>query len=248
MEFSVLLAILLLTAAVVVATQLYHLYTVNKAWGYGEIVVRWVSPEQKRIALYAAAALGALLIAILIQSEELLSALSALLIGFGGMLTQFIFFNVIGKEGVYLGRSKTGLSWDEIESMTIIQDGSDYKLDLVSVLERKQPSASSFLQRVQRELESLEDIDAPETHAEVKTGNKEGGEMRIQVEDRLAKELKANEKREALIEEEKKKEKEKPSVKRSTHTVRFTEKHQFHIQQALMYYYPRGLRYRAPEQ
>ncbi len=267
MEYSFLLVIILGAFGALIVIQAYRLYTINRDWGQGEIVVRWISPEETRTIIYIIIALLALIIAIYIRSEALLSALSALLIGFGGMLSQLTFINVIGRDGIYLGRSRKGLTWDEIEKMAFVQEGNEYKLEITSAREKKITEASGFFERIQRELESLEEIDQPSTKADIKKERDEAGEEKIVVEDRLAKEreyqrkleqkkqeeryrkkreggAKADKKKDKHAEDEKKEEK----IERSYHTIGFTEKHQFHIQQALMYYFPKGLEYKAPEE
>ena len=267
MEYSFLLVIILGAFGALIVIQAYRLYTINRDWGQGEIVVRWISPEETRTTIYIIIALLALIIAIYIRSEALLSALSALLIGFGGMLSQLTFINVIGRDGIYLGRSRKGLTWDEIEKMAFVQEGNEYKLEISSAREKKITETSGFFERIQRELESLEEIDQPSTKADIKKERDEAGEEKIVVEDRLAKEreyqrkleqkkqeeryrkkreggAKADKKKDKHAEDEKKEEK----IERSYHTIGFTEKHQFHIQQALMYYFPKGLEYKAPEE
>jgi len=267
MEYSFLLVIILGAFGALIVIQAYRLYTINRDWGQGEIVVRWISPEETRTIIYIIIALLALIIAIYIRSEALLSALSALLIGFGGMLSQLTFINVIGRDGIYLGRSRKGLTWDEIEKMAFVQEGNEYKLEITSAREKKITEASGFFERIQRELESLEEIDQPSTKADIKKERDEAGEEKIIVEDRLAKEreyqrkleqkkqeeryrkkregaAKADKKKDKHAEDKKKEEK----IERSFHTIGFTEKHQFHIQQALMYYFPKGLEYKAPEE
>ncbi|HSL86873.1 MAG TPA: hypothetical protein VK861_08045 [Bacteroidales bacterium] len=264
MEYSVLLVVIIGAFLALIAIQAYRLYSINRTWGYGEVVVRWISPEETRTILYIILALIALLIAIYIRSEALLSALSALLIGFGGMLSQLTFINIIGKEGIYLGRTRKGLSWEEIEKMSIIQDGNEYKLEITSAHRKKKSEASGFFEQIQRELESLETLDEPSTKVDVKTEKDDAGEMKIVVEDRLAKEREYRKqleekkreeelrrKREVLDKKKKPKEaskKKDEEVERTSHTIGFTEKHQFHIQQALMYYFTKGIEYKAPEE
>ncbi len=263
MEYSLLLVIIVAAFGALIVIQAYRLYSINREWGYGEIVVRWISPEETRTIIYIVIALIALLIAIYIRSEALLSALSALLIGFGGMLSQLTFINVIGKEGMYLGRTRKGLTWDEIEKLSFVQDGNEYKLEITSARKKKKSEVSGFFERIQRELESLEEFDEPSTTADIKTEKDEAGEMKIVVEDRLAKEREYRQKlekkkieesyrrkREGVDKKAKQKgkdEKEDEDIERSFHTIGFTEKHQFHIQQALMYYFPKGVEYKAPE-
>lgn len=263
MEYSLLLVIIVAAFGALIVIQAYRLYSINRDWGYGEIVVRWISPEETRTIIYIVIALVALLIAIYIRSEALLSALSALLIGFGGMLSQLTFINVIGKEGIYLGRTRRGLTWDEIEKLSFVQDGNQYKLEITSVREKKKSTAGGFFDRIQRELESLEEFDEPDTTADIKTEKDESGEMKIVVEDRLAKEREQRKKIEQKKIEESyrkkretadpkgkqkdKREKKDDEKERSSHKIGFTEKHQFHIQQSLMYYFPKGMEYKSPE-
>jgi len=266
MEYTTLLVIIIGAFGALIVIQAYRLYVINRDWGHGEIVVRWISPEEKRTILYILLALMALLIAIYIRSEALLSALSALLIGFGGMLSQLTFINVIGKDGIYLGRTRKGLTWDEIEKLTFVQDGSEYKINITSIKKKKETVGSGFFDRIQRELESLEEIDEPSTKADIKTEKDEEGRTKIVVEDRLAKEREYQRKLEQQkIEEsyrrkregtqikeqpkDKKTKKERDEeIKRSSHMIGFTEKHQFHIQQALMYYFSKGFEYKTPEE
>ncbi len=267
MEYSILLIIIVGAFGALILIQAYRLYTITRDWGQGEIVVRWISPEETRTIIYIFIALIALIIAIYIRSEALLSALSALLIGFGGMLSQLTFINVIGREGIYLGRTRKGLTWDEIEKMVCVQEGNEYKLEITSAREKKTIEASGFFERIQRELESLEELDEPSTKADVKKERDEAGEMKIVVEDRLAKEQEYRRKLEQKKQEERykrkrqgshktekqedkkaKKDKNDKQVERSHHTIGFTEKHQFHIKQALMYYFPKGIEYKAPEE
>jgi hypothetical protein len=264
MEYSVLLVVIAGAFGALIVIQAYRLYSINRDWGHGEIVVRWISPEEKRTIIYIVIALIALLIAIYIRSEALLSALSALLIGFGGMLSQLTFINVIGKEGVYLGRTRKGLPWDEIEKLAFIQEGNEYKLEITSIRKKKKTEGSSFFERIQRELDSLDEFDEPSTKADIKTEKDDAGEMKIVVEDRLAKEQERRrkveqkkiqesyrKKREGTDQKEKQKGKDKKKeddVERSFHKIGFTEKHQFHVQQALMYYFTKGVEYKSPEE
>lgn len=262
MEYSLLLVIIVAAFGALIGIQVYRLYKINRDWGYGEIVVRWISPEETRTIIYIIIALIALLIAIYIRSEALLSALSALLIGFGGMLSQLTFINIIGKEGVYLGRTRKGLTWDEIEKLSFVQDGNEYKLEITSVQKKRKTEVSGFFDRIQKELESLDELDEPGTTADIKTEKDDAGEMKIVVEDRLAKERKHRQKLEKKKQEEAyrrkrkgvdkkqndKHKKEDEEIERSFHTIGFTEKHQFDIQQALMYYFSRGVEYKAPEE
>ncbi len=262
MEYSLLLAIIVAAFGALIVIQVYRLYKINRDWGYGEIVVRWISPEETRTIIYIIIALIALLIAIYIRSEALLSALSALLIGFGGMLSQLTFINIIGKEGVYLGRTRKGLTWDEIEKLSFVQDGNEYKIEITSVRKKKKTEGSGFFDRIQKELESLDELDEPSTTADIKTEKDDAGEMKIVVEDRLAKEREQRQKLEKKKQEEAyrrkregvdkkqndKHKKKDEEVERSFHTIGFTEKHQFHIQQALMYYFSRGVEYKTPEE
>lgn len=265
MEYSILLVVIAGAFGALIVIQAYRLYSINREWGHGEIVVRWISPEEKRTILYIVIALVALLIAIYLRSEALLSALSALLIGFGGMLSQLTFINVIGKEGIYLGRTRKGLTWDEIEKLSFVQDGNEYKLEITSARKKKKTEGSGFFERIQRELESLEELDEPGTTADIKTEKDDAGELKIVVEDRLAKEQERRKKLEQKKIEEsyrkkrqtgdhkdkqkgKDKKKEDEDIERSHHTIGFTEKHQFDVQQALMYYFPKGVEYKAPEE
>lgn len=264
MDYSFLLVILVAAFGALIAIQIYRLYTINRDWAHGEAVVRWISPEETRTIIYIILALAALLIAIYIRSDALLSALSALLIGFGGMLSQLTFINVIGKKGIYLGRTRKGLTWDEIEKMSFLQEGNTYKLEITSIQKKKTQVGSGFFDRIQRELESLEEVDESGTKAEIKTKKDEGGETRIVVEDRLAKEREHQQKLEKeRLEEARRRKKESTSHKtgkkakakqeeddfdRSLHKVGFTEKHQFQIQQALLYYFTKGVEYKTPEE
>ncbi len=262
MEYSLLLVIIVAAFGALIVIQAYRLYSINREWGYGEIVVRWISPEETRTIIYIVIALIALLIAIYIRSEALLSALSALLIGFGGMLSQLTFINIIGKEGIYLGRTRRGLTWDEIEKLSFVQDGNEYKIEITSVQKKKKAEVSGFFERIQKELESLDELDEPSTTADIKTEKDDAGEIKIVVEDRLAKEREHRQKLEKKKQEEAyrrkregvdkkhndKHKKKDEEIERSFHTVGFTEKHQFHIQQALMYYFSKGVEYKAPEE
>jgi hypothetical protein len=245
MEYPVLLIIIIAAFGSLIAIQAYRLYSINREWGYGEIVVRWISPEEKRTILYIVAAMIALIIAIFTRSEAMLSALTALLVGFGGMLSQLTFINLIGKEGIYLGRTRTGLTWDEIEKLSFIQEGNRYKLGITSRRMKTSSVSGGFLERIQREIESLEKFDEPETTAEIKTKGEEGEGIKIQVEDRLAKELEKQRKLEAKKREKDQMKKKEDDVEHQSHTIGFTEKHQFHIQQALMYYFAKGVEYKS---
>jgi hypothetical protein len=262
MDYSFLLVILVAAFGAMIVIQIYRLYTINRDWAHGEVVVRWISPEETRTIIYIILALVALLIAIYIRSDALLSALSALLIGFGGMLSQLTFINVIGKKGIYLGRTRKGLTWDEIEKMSFFQGGNTYKLEITSIQKKKIQVGTGFFDRIQRELESLEEVDELGTKAEIKTKKDESGETKIVVEDRLAKERKHRQKleKEKLEEDRRRKrgttsqktgQKEKADqedLDRSLHKVGFTEKHQFQIQQALMYYFSKGVEYKTPDE
>ena len=264
MDYPFLLVILVAAFGALIVIQIYRLYIINRDWGVGETVVRWISPEETRTIIYIIVALLALLIAIYIRSEALLSALSALLIGFGGMLSQLTFINVIGKKGIYLGRTRKGLTWDEIEKMSFLQEGNTYKLEITSIQKKKTPAGTGFFDRIQRELESLEEIDESGTKAEIKTKKDKGGETKIVVEDRLAKEREHRQKLEKeRLEEIRRRKQESASQKtgkkdkakqedddpdRSLHKVGFTEKHQFQIQQALLYYFSKGLEYKTAEE
>lgn len=262
MDYSFLLVILVAAFGALIVIQIYRLYTINRDWAHGEAVVRWISPEETRTIIYIILALVALLIAIYIRSDALLSALSALLIGFGGMLSQLTFINVIGKKGIYLGRTRKGLTWDEIEKMSFLQEGNTYKLEITSIQKKKMQVGTGFFDRIQRELESLEEVDELGTKAEIKTKKDESGETKIVVEDRLAKERKHRLKleKEKLEEDRRRKrgttsqktgQKEKADqegLDRSLHKVGFTEKHQFQIQQALMYYFSKGVEYKTPDE
>jgi hypothetical protein len=246
MEYPVLLIIIIAAFGSLIAIQAYRLYSINREWGYGEIVVRWISPEEKRTIFYIVAAMIALIIAIFTRSEAMLSALTALLVGFGGMLSQLTFINLIGKEGIYLGRTRKGLTWDEVEKISYIQEGNQYKLEVTS-RRIKAPSVSGgFLERIQREIESLEKFDEPETTAEIKTEKEEGEGIKIRVEDRLSKEQEKKRKLEEKKREKDEVKKKEDNVEHQSYTIGFTEKHQFHIQQALMYYFAKGVEYKAP--
>jgi hypothetical protein len=263
MEYSLLLVIIAAAFGALILIQVYRLYSINREWGQGEIVVRWISPEETRTIMYIIIALIALIVAVYIRSEALLSALSALLIGFGGMLSQLTFINIVGKQGMYLGRTRKGLTWDEIEKLAFVQEGNVYKLEIISIRRKKKSEASGFFERIQRELETLEELDKPDTQAEIKTVQDESGETKIVVEDRLSKEREYQRKlekkkieesyrrkREEIAPTDKKKDKTKKKeeeVERSFHAIGLTEKHQFNIQQALMYYFPKGIEYKTAE-
>jgi hypothetical protein len=263
MEYSLLLVILAAAFGALILIQVYRLYSINREWGHGEIVVRWISPEETRTIMYIVIALIALIVAVYIRSEALLSALSALLIGFGGMLSQLTFINIVGKQGMYLGRTRKGLAWDEIEKLAFVQEGNTYKLEIISIRRKKKSETSGFFERIQRELETLEELDKPHTQAEIKTEKDESGETKIVVEDRLSKEREYRQqlekkkieesyrrKRQETPATDKQKDKTKKKdeeVERSFHTIGLTEKHQFNIQQALMYYFPKGIEYKTAE-
>lgn len=255
MDYSVLLIIILGAFGALILIQAYRLYSINREWGFGEIVIRWISPEEKKAILYIIIALIALIIAIYIRSEALLSAITALLIAFGGMLSQLTFINVIGKRGIYLGRTRKGFTWDEVEKLVLTQRGNEYKLEITVLRKKRTPNMTGFIQRIQEELDSLDKLDEPRTTADVKTRHTDADEKRIAVEDPLAKEQAhrakiEQKKRQRLGENKNKKSKEQTEeeLERSTHSISFTEKHQFQVQQALMYYFSKGVEYRMPEE
>jgi hypothetical protein len=236
MDFLFITIIIALSFTLFTGIQLLRIYRIRKEWGYGEIVVRWVSPEELKTMYVIGLALGALLVAVILRSEALLSALTALLIGFGGMMSQLTFLNIIGKRGIYLGRAKRGFEWSAVRHLVFLQYEKSYGLEL-SVSTDNQSDDKNIFKKIQEELESVQDFGMTEPSDEKHPDTSKRPETKkpaIRIDTGFG----------ARRKKLPSKQKETDPSQVITYKIRFREKHQFIMQQALMYYYPRAMEYR----
>jgi hypothetical protein len=236
MDFLFITIIIALSIVLFVGIQGLRIYRIRREWGYGEIVVRWISPDEMKTIYVIGLALVALIIAVILRSEALLSALSALLIGFGGMVSQLTFLNIIGKRGIYLGRARRGFEWSAVRHLVFLQYEKSFGLE-IGVLPGDPAGKINVFQKIQEELESIQEFQPVERHEGDIGSSGERVEKKkpvIKVEEKF----KGRRKKTAAqpVETE--------PFPLTAYKIRFTEKHQFVIQQALMYYYPRAMEYR----
>jgi hypothetical protein len=236
MDFLFITIIIALSFVLFTGIQLLRIYRIRKEWGYGEIVVRWVSPEELKTMYVIGLALGALLIAVILRSEALLSALTALLIGFGGMMSQLTFLNIIGKRGIYLGRARRGFEWSSVSHLVFLQYEKSYGLEL-SVSTDNRSDNKNIFKKIQEELESVQDFGMTEPDEEK---NPDASEKPEKKKPDIRIDTKFGARRKKLLSQQKETDPSQVII----YKIRFREKHQFIIQQALMYYYPRAMEYR----
>ncbi len=239
MNYLTLIAVIGVGFILLFGYQGYRYYSIWKEWGHGEVVVKWISPDEYKMIYLMLLMMLALVAAVVTRSEALLSSLWALLIGFGGMISQFTFLNIIGKRGIFLGRSKLGIEWDQIERLAFVQGTNRYSLE-IGVVSQNGSEKRNVFRRIQDELESIQNFESPASEEEQHTDGEK--------ESRASGGFEATEKF-------KKREERNPKDKGTTvkpqlvtHKIRFGEKHQFNVQQALMYYFPQAMEYRKEKE